>query len=106
MRATSSVTSIWAGSTAYSVPANSNEPSETPSVRRRPSPLDSLSLSRSKMSVRAAMPARVDHAAVRAMVLDEPGRPLQARDLPDPELDPGAGSGSVLADVHACGVCR
>jgi propanol-preferring alcohol dehydrogenase len=39
------------------------------------------------------------------MVLDEPGRPLQARDLPDPELDP-ARPGDVLVEVHACGVCR
>ena len=39
------------------------------------------------------------------MVLDEPGRPLQARELPDPELDPGR-PGDVLVEVHACGVCR
>jgi propanol-preferring alcohol dehydrogenase len=39
---------------------------------------------------------------MRAMVLDEPGRPLAARALPDPE----AGAGEVLVDVHACGVCR
>jgi propanol-preferring alcohol dehydrogenase len=39
---------------------------------------------------------------MRAMVLDEPGRPLAARELPDPE--PGAGE--VLVEVHACGVCR
>jgi alcohol dehydrogenase, propanol-preferring len=39
---------------------------------------------------------------MRAMVLDEPGRPLTARELRDP--DPGAGE--VLVDVHACGVCR
>jgi alcohol dehydrogenase, propanol-preferring len=42
---------------------------------------------------------------MRAMVLDEPGRPLVARDLPDPELDP-ARPGEVLVEVHACGVCR
>jgi alcohol dehydrogenase, propanol-preferring len=36
------------------------------------------------------------------MVLDEPGRPLEARDLPDPEPGPG----EVLVEVHACGVCR
>jgi alcohol dehydrogenase, propanol-preferring len=39
---------------------------------------------------------------MRAMVLDEPGRPLAARELPDPE--PSAGE--VLVEVHACGVCR
>ena len=48
-------------------------------MSRRPSPLESLSLARSKLSVRAAMPSRVDHVAVRAMVLDEPGRRLQRR---------------------------
>ncbi|MEN3283629.1 MAG: alcohol dehydrogenase, propanol-preferring [Solirubrobacteraceae bacterium] len=36
------------------------------------------------------------------MVLDEPGRPLAPRELPDPE--PSAGE--VLVEVHACGVCR
>src|SRR6476659_9332364 len=105
MRETSSVTSIWAGSTAYWVPANSKGSRTTPSTRRRPSPLESLSRSRSKLSVRAAMPSRVDHGAVRAMVLDEPGRPLQPRELPDPRLDPGR-PGDVLVEVHACGVCR
>jgi alcohol dehydrogenase, propanol-preferring len=39
---------------------------------------------------------------MRAMVLDEPGRPLVARELPDPEPGPG----EVLVQVHACGVCR
>ncbi len=39
------------------------------------------------------------------MVLDEPGRPLQARELADPELDPDR-PGDVLVEVHACGVCR
>ena len=39
------------------------------------------------------------------MVLDEPGRPLQARELPDPELDPSR-PGDLLVEVHACGVCR
>ena len=39
---------------------------------------------------------------MRAMVLDEPRRPLAARELPDPE--PSAGE--VLVEVHACGVCR
>jgi alcohol dehydrogenase, propanol-preferring len=36
------------------------------------------------------------------MVLDEPGRPLSARELPDPEPGPG----EVLLEVDACGVCR
>ena len=36
------------------------------------------------------------------MVLDEPGRPLRAAELADPEPGPG----EVLLDVRACGVCR
>jgi alcohol dehydrogenase, propanol-preferring len=36
------------------------------------------------------------------MVLDAPGRPLRAAELPEPE--PGAGQ--LLVRVHACGVCR
>src|SRR5918997_4183478 len=39
---------------------------------------------------------------MRAMVLDEPGRPLRAAELPVPE----PGDGEVLIRVHACGVCR
>jgi len=39
---------------------------------------------------------------MRAMVLDEPGAPLRAADLPDPEPGPG----ELLLRVHACGVCR
>jgi propanol-preferring alcohol dehydrogenase len=54
------------------------------------------------MSVRAATTSRVDHDLVRAMVLDEPGRPLRATELADPEPGPG----EVLLDVRACGVCR
>jgi propanol-preferring alcohol dehydrogenase len=54
------------------------------------------------MSVRAATTSRVDHDLVRAMVLDEPGRPLRPAELADPEPGPG----EVLLDVRACGVCR
>ena len=36
------------------------------------------------------------------MVLVEPGRPLEARELPDPRPGPG----DVLLRVRACGVCR
>jgi propanol-preferring alcohol dehydrogenase len=36
------------------------------------------------------------------MVLDAPGRPLEPRELPDPEPGPG----QVLVDVRACAVCR
>ena len=36
------------------------------------------------------------------MVLDAPGRPLRAAELPDPEPGPG----EALLEVHACGVCR
>jgi propanol-preferring alcohol dehydrogenase len=39
---------------------------------------------------------------MRAMVLDEPRKPLRPADLPDPE----PGSGQVLVEVSACGVCR
>src|SRR5215213_6210839 len=39
---------------------------------------------------------------MRAMVLDEPGRPLRAADLPVPEPR----DGELLIRVHACGVCR
>jgi propanol-preferring alcohol dehydrogenase len=39
---------------------------------------------------------------VRAVVLDAPGRPLRAAELPDPEPGPG----TVLIRVRACGVCR
>jgi propanol-preferring alcohol dehydrogenase len=39
---------------------------------------------------------------MRAMVLDEPGRPLRATELAVPEPGPG----QVLLKVHACGVCR
>ena len=39
---------------------------------------------------------------MRAMLLDAPGRPLRAAEVPDPE--PGADQ--VLLRVHACGVCR
>jgi propanol-preferring alcohol dehydrogenase len=36
------------------------------------------------------------------MVLDRPGEPLRAAELPDPEPGPG----QVLLEVRACGVCR
>jgi alcohol dehydrogenase, propanol-preferring len=36
------------------------------------------------------------------MLLDEPGSPLRAGDVPEPEPGPG----QVLLRVHACGVCR
>src|SRR4051812_5930331 len=39
---------------------------------------------------------------MRAMVLHEQRARLRAADLPDPE----PGSGQVLIDVHACGICR
>jgi alcohol dehydrogenase, propanol-preferring len=39
---------------------------------------------------------------MRAMVLDAPGRPLRAAELPDPVPGPG----EVLLRVRACGVCR
>lgn len=39
---------------------------------------------------------------MRAMLLEEPRRPLRAAELPDPEPGPG----EVLLSIHACGVCR
>src|ERR1700751_2178473 len=39
---------------------------------------------------------------MRAMLLDEPGRPLRA----DRVAEPRAGPGQVRLRVHACGVCR
>jgi propanol-preferring alcohol dehydrogenase len=39
---------------------------------------------------------------MRAMVFDEPGKPLRLDTVPDPQ--PGAGQ--LLIEVHACGVCR
>jgi propanol-preferring alcohol dehydrogenase len=39
---------------------------------------------------------------MRAMLLDEPGRPLRAADVPEPEPGPG----ELRIRVHACGVCR
>ena len=39
---------------------------------------------------------------MRAMVLVEPRRPLEQRQMPDPRPQPG----QVLLRVHACGVCR
>jgi alcohol dehydrogenase, propanol-preferring len=40
--------------------------------------------------------------AMRAMVLDAPGRPLREAELPDPVPAPG----QILVHVHACGLCR
>jgi len=40
--------------------------------------------------------------AMRAMVLDAPGRPLRLQELDDPV----AGAGQLLLRVRACGVCR
>ena len=39
---------------------------------------------------------------MRAMILDQPGRPLRAGTLPDPEPGPG----QVRLRVRACGICR
>jgi propanol-preferring alcohol dehydrogenase len=39
---------------------------------------------------------------MRAVVLDAPGRPLRATELPEPVPGPG----QLLLRVHACGVCR
>jgi len=39
---------------------------------------------------------------MRAMVLDAPGQPLRAGEMPEPE----AGPGQVALEVMACGVCR
>src|SRR5277367_2651981 len=39
---------------------------------------------------------------MRAMILDQPGRPLAVREMPVPVPSPG----QVLVKVHACAVCR
>src|SRR5262249_54031124 len=39
---------------------------------------------------------------MQAMVLERPGAPLTAKDLPDPVPAPG----QIRLDVHACAVCR
>jgi propanol-preferring alcohol dehydrogenase len=39
---------------------------------------------------------------MRAMILEEPGKPMRATDLPQPQPGPD----QVLIKVHACGVCR
>jgi alcohol dehydrogenase, propanol-preferring len=39
---------------------------------------------------------------MRAMLLEAPGRPLRAADVPEPRPGPG----QLLLRVHACGVCR
>ncbi len=39
---------------------------------------------------------------MRAMVLDSPGTPLRAAEIPDPKPGPG----QILVTVSACGVCR
>jgi propanol-preferring alcohol dehydrogenase len=39
---------------------------------------------------------------MKAMVLEQPGSPLQLKEIPDPE----PGHGQVLIKVHACGICR
>jgi propanol-preferring alcohol dehydrogenase len=39
---------------------------------------------------------------MRAMVLDQPGRPLRAAELPEPRPGPG----QILVEVEACAICR
>jgi propanol-preferring alcohol dehydrogenase len=41
-------------------------------------------------------------SSVRAMVLDQPGKPLALREQPLPQPSPG----EILVEVKACGVCR
>src|SRR3954447_5152774 len=103
MREMSSVASTLSGSAAERWPPKSRSPSRTPRTSRRPSPDESCSRPRSKVSVRAAMDPRVDHGPVRAMVLDAPGRPLRATAYAA-EREPGPSE--VLVAVQACAVCR
>src|SRR3954465_9632692 len=102
MREMSSVASMLRGSAAWRWPPKSRSPSRTPRTSRRPSPDESCSRPRSKVSVRAAMDPRVDHGPVRAMVLDAPGRPLRATAYAA-EREPGPSE--VLVAVQACAVC-
>src|SRR3954452_14811724 len=103
MREMSSVASTVSGSAAYRWPQRCGEPRTPPRPRGRPSPDESCRRPRSKVSVRAAMEPRVDHAPVRAMVLDAPERPLRAT-ADAAEREPGPGE--VQVAVHACAVCR
>jgi propanol-preferring alcohol dehydrogenase len=50
----------------------------------------------------APAPPQRDDLTMRAMVLDQPGRPLWAADLPEPEPGPG----QIKLAVKTCGVCR
>src|SRR3954454_5064956 len=50
----------------------------------------------------ASTSALEDDRRMKAMVLVEPGLPLEERELPEPE----PGEGDVLVRVRACGVCR
>src|SRR5438270_6432811 len=42
------------------------------------------------------------HPTVHAIVLEQPGRPLEEAELPDPRPEPG----QLLLKVTACAVCR
>ena len=105
MREMSSVTSIRAGSTAYSVPANSKGSSATASMSRRPSPLESVELGEIE-----AVGAR-RHAFEGRSCGDARHGPRRARPpaagarAARPAADPSR-PGEVLVEVHACGVCR
>src|SRR3954464_10216754 len=65
-----------------------------------PHPAARTALSASRMARRPTRPPYFE--PVRAMVLDAPGRPLRAADVPIPE----AGPGQRRLRVKACGVCR
>ena len=58
-------------------------------------PTHALALAPARPRIRMAKP-------MRAMVLDKPGQPLQARDVPKPK----PGRGQLLVRVNACAVCR
>src|SRR5919202_6152208 len=52
----------------------------------------------------ASTKARIERhdREMRAMVLDQPGRPLRAAELPEPRPGPG----QILVEVEACAICR
>src|SRR6266446_3842608 len=54
------------------------------------------------ISVQPLRPVGLWRRRMRAMLLDRPGQPLRAADVPVPQPGPE----QVLVRVHACGVCR
>ena len=79
---------------------------EPPRGQVRPEPVGARYVTRSCSVIRSVLreqDARVRRrVAMRAMVLDEPKRPLKLRDVPKPK----PGRGQLLVRVSTCAVCR